>query len=464
MEVKSNEAKLKRIVSTFSLAVSVLLVLIKILIAYYSNSIGVFSEALNNGLDIITVAITFFAVRAATKPADQDHTYGHGKYENLSALFEIIIIAFLCFFIIYKSIFRIFLRNFSLQLNIYIFIVLGVSIVINIVRVYFIGKVAKKYNSFAFKAEFINYLSDIISSLIVISGLFFAKLGFFIADPIASIIVSIIILAFSFRLFIKVIRNLLDYIPKEITNKINNIIGSFPEIKTINKIKVHEVGDIKFINIVFSVNDNIYLSQLENIKENIKKKILCEIPNSEIVLEAKPLLAEDNIDCIVKEIILNEPGVKDLHNIFIYKVNDEFDLSIHVEMNKTISLSESDELTSKIEDLIKEKNKKIRNVYIHIEDAKSHENHESWDDITSVSEDFINKIKKSISDYVSRDTCHKFTVLERGGNYNISFHCRLDKNINIEEAHSIVSLMEKRIKNLSNKISDVSIHVEPNKS
>ena len=83
----------KRKVAFFSLLVSIFLVVIKVTIAYFTNSIGVFSEALNNGLDIVTVLITYLAIKISIRPADKDHTYGHGKYENLSAFLEISIIS-----------------------------------------------------------------------------------------------------------------------------------------------------------------------------------------------------------------------------------------------------------------------------------------------------------------------------------------------------------------------------------
>jgi len=211
--------KTKKRITLLSLIVSIFLVLTKIAIAYISNSIGVFSEALNNGLDLVAVLITFFAIRIAAKPADKDHTYGHGKYENLSAFIEIIVIFLLCSFIIYKSVQRIMNRDFVLTLNIYIFIILIISIILNIIRVYFIGRVAKKFNSFALKAEFLNYTSDIFGSIIVIAGLVLARYGFLLADPIASIVVASVVMFLSLRMSYKVVMNLLDYIPEEITEQ-----------------------------------------------------------------------------------------------------------------------------------------------------------------------------------------------------------------------------------------------------
>ncbi|MBM3705713.1 MAG: cation-efflux pump [Actinobacteria bacterium] len=454
----TDKVKYKRRVALFSLVISLVLVAIKIAVAYFSNSIGVFSEALNNSLDVVTVLITFLAVRMATRPPDKDHTYGHGKYENLSAMFEVLIIAFLSFFIIFKSIQRIVLRNFELELNNYIFIVLGISIIINVVRVYFVGNAAKKYDSFAFKAEFINYLSDIISSVIVITGLLFARSGFYLADPVASIIVSFIILGLSVRLAIKIVRNFLDYIPREITEKVSGLLEKMPEVESVNKVQIHEVGDIKFINLDISVNDNVYLTQLEAIKESIKETIAQNISGCQTMIEIKPHLSEDNIDCMVKEIAMGQPNVKDVHNMFIYRVDGQLDISIHLEMNRSLNLEESEKLTKKTELLIKEKIRDARNVYIHIEEEKSGAD---WDDITHKSEDLINRIKKDIEVYVSPETCHEFTILERRGVFNIAFHCRLSKSTGIKEAHTVISKIEDRIKHISENIGEVVIHMEP---
>ncbi|MBU4294178.1 MAG: cation-efflux pump [Actinobacteria bacterium] len=455
---KTNRLNSKRQVAMFSLVVTILLVIVKVLIAYLSNSIGVLSEALNNGLDLVTVLIVFLAIRMSTKPPDADHTYGHGKYENLSALFEIIVISLLCFFVIYKSIQRIILRDFELRLNNYVFIVLAISIIVNIIRVYFVGRAAKKFDSYAFKAEFLNYFSDIVSSLIVLIGLFFARAGFYLADPIASIIISIMILIFGARMAVTVIKNFLDYIPGEVTEKVRTIVNRIPEISSVDRILIHEVGNIKFINLRISVDDNIYLSRLENLKGKIADEITKDFPGSEIMVSARSSFSEENIDCKVKEILLDQEDIKDIHNIFIYNVDDKIDISVHVELKKSLSLAESEKLTALTEGLISEKINDIRNIYIHIEDEKSGEN---WNDITPRSEDMIKRIRAEISNYILPESCHNFTILERNGNYNIAFHCRLDKDMEVDSAHSIITKIENRIKHISASIGEVLVHVEP---
>jgi divalent metal cation (Fe/Co/Zn/Cd) transporter len=127
-------------------------------------------------------------------------------------------------------------------------------------------------------------------------------------------------------------------------------------------------------------------------------------------------------------------------------------------LSKSLNLVESEELTAKAEKRIKQEIQYIRNVYIHIEDKKSDEN---WNDITKESEKLIKKIEKQISDYIIKDSCHNFTILERKGYYNISLHCRLDRNMEIDSAHSVITALENNIKSISSNISEVIVHVEP---
>lgn len=448
----------KRRLSIFSLAVSIFLVAIKTIVAYTSNSLGVYSEALNNTLDIVTVLITFFAIRMSTRPADKDHPYGHGKYENFSAFLETLIIILLCFFIIYKSISRIINRDYELNISIYVFAALIFSIILNLIRVIYIAKIASRYNSIAFKADLINYSGDLISSVIVILGLVFVRYGINIADPIASIIVSLIILVFSIRLSVKTIRDLLGYIPVEITEKTEKELADFKEIKKVNNIKIQEVGNIKFINLDLSLKSSLHLSQVETIKERIKCSLAEKIPDCEIMIETKSDLPEESMEEVIKDIVLKEQKVKDIHNISVNNFKEGFNVTLHIELKKDIKLAEAETITRNMEDKIKNVSDKLNNIYIHIEV----ENHpEEWTDITDRSDLLINNIKNILTDFTDKDSCHNFAVLIKDGRYNISFHCRFDKNMDITSVHNLTSEMENLVKTNFKDIDELTIHAEP---
>jgi len=458
LNTNTRDKLIKKRIALFSLLVSIFLIVVKIIIAYLTNSLGVYSEVLNNGLDLVLVLITYIAIRASIKPADKDHTYGHGKYENFSALIELTIISLLSFFIIYKSIQRIIYKNFELNLVWYAYLVLAVSIAVNIIRVFFLNYAAKKYSSIAFRSNFINYTGDIFSSAIVLIGLIFAKFGIHIADPIASMIVAVILIIFTLRFSFRIVRNLLDYIPAEVTENINNILNGFPAIKKINNVKIHEVGNIKFMNIDLELDSNLHLSQVEKIKEDIRSSIISTYPESDIIIETKLALSENAIADRVKEIILNIPHVKDIHNIYIHNIDKYIDISVHIELTENVTLSDAEIITKFAENKLKELIAELRRIYIHIEDKK---NEEIYDDITDSSENLIKEVKNSISHHINPDTCHNFTVLKRNELFNLSFHCRLDSKLNIKKAHSIITEIEDDIKGNFKGINEIAIHVEP---
>jgi len=323
-----------------------------------------------------------------------------------------------------------------------------------------VGRAAKIHRSSVFEAEFLNYMTDIASSILIIVGLFFSRSGFLLADPIASIIVSVAVLVFGMRLSIKVFRNLLDYIPAEITDKIFDISKSFKEIKSINELRIHEVGNIKFINLDISLEKNLYLSQVEKIKERFKEKVEKDNPGCRIILETKTDYGKDDIYSKVKAIILNHKNIKDIHNINIYQVGDQIDISLHIQLIKNLDLVKTEKLTKKVESELKNEIISLRSIYIHIEEANIKE---SWKDITAGSESFINRIKEEIKEYAAPSTCHNFTILKRDNNYNIAFHCRLEKDLNVGQAHSVITIIENIIRKKFKNIDEISIHVEPNK-
>ncbi|MCJ7665742.1 MAG: cation diffusion facilitator family transporter, partial [Actinobacteria bacterium] len=353
---------------------------------------------------------------------------------------------------------RIIYGDFQLKINNYVFIILIFSVVLNIVRVYFVGRAAKEHHSSVFEAEFLNYMSDIASSIVIIIGLLLARAGFLLADPIASILISAAVLIISLRLSIKIFRNLLDYIPEEITDRVIRASKYFKEISSINELRIHEVGDIKFINLNISLEKNLYLSQVEKIKERFRKRVERDIPGCRIILETKTDYNRDDITSKVKEIILNHNNIKDIHNINIYQVEDRTDISVHILLKKDLDLRETEKLTKKVENEIKSKISSIRRIYIHIEETKIKE---SWKDITVDSRLFIDLIKQAIKDYVLPSMCHNFTILERNNSYNIAFHCRLEKDLNVSQAHSVITILERIIRKKFKNIGEISIHVEP---
>ena len=144
-------------VAFFSVLAAIALTSIKIIVGIWTNSLGILSEALHSGLDLVAAVITLFAVRVADKPADKTHNYGHGKVENLSALVETLLLLLTCFWIIYEAVHRLISGKTDLDINIWSFIVVIVSIAIDYSRSRALSRVAKKHNSQALEDHALHF-------------------------------------------------------------------------------------------------------------------------------------------------------------------------------------------------------------------------------------------------------------------------------------------------------------------
>ena len=206
----------KRLVAMSSVGVAVILTGGKLAVGLMTGSLGILSEAAHSGLDLVAAVVTFLAVRASSRPADSAHSYGHGKIENLSALFETLLLLGTCAWIIYEAIERLFFKEVAVEVSWWAFAVVLVSIALDYSRSRALLRVARKYQSQALEADALHFSTDIWSSGVVLAGLGLLLLADHTgsawlrkADTVAALGVAGIVIWISYRLGRKTIADLL---------------------------------------------------------------------------------------------------------------------------------------------------------------------------------------------------------------------------------------------------------------
>ncbi len=275
-------------VAFFSVLAAIALTSIKIIVGIWTNSLGILSEALHSGLDLVAAVITLFAVRVADKPADKTHNYGHGKVENLSALVETLLLLLTCFWIIYEAVHRLISGKTDLDINIWSFIVVIVSIAIDYSRSRALSRVAKKHNSQALEADALHFSTDIWSSGVVLIGLIFASFGFFFADPIAALFVALIVIYVSYKLGKKAIDALLDRSPEESVEKIEAVLQSAKGITRYHDLRVRTMGAETLIEMNIHVTAGITIEAAHKISHDVEHEILNAIERCEVHIHIEP--------------------------------------------------------------------------------------------------------------------------------------------------------------------------------
>src|SRR5258706_1715320 len=165
------EGREKKRAARLSVGSALLLVSLKTFLVVRTGSLGVLSEALHSGLDLLAAIITFLSVRMSDQPADERHPYGHGKFENFSAFVETGLLALTALYIVYEAFDRLFFHNVHIQPSLTAILVLLVAVMIDVTRARALAHVARKYSSDALEADALHSSTDVWSTIVVIAGI-----------------------------------------------------------------------------------------------------------------------------------------------------------------------------------------------------------------------------------------------------------------------------------------------------
>jgi cation diffusion facilitator family transporter len=270
---------------------------LKIIVGIITGSLGILAEAAHSALDLVAAIVTWLAVRTSGKPADQEHLYGHGKIENLSALFETFLLLLTCVWIIYEAVQRLFIKEVEVDASIWAFLVMIVSIVIDISRSRALYRAARKHRSQALEADALHFSTDIWSSSVVILGLIAVRIGnafpqaefLILADPIAALGVAAIVIVVGLRLGIRTVRALLDTAPAGVSERIKAQVEAIPGVLDCHRIRVRPSGPDYFVDVHVLLKGSLSLIEAHALTETIENSIQEILPHTDVTVHPEPL-------------------------------------------------------------------------------------------------------------------------------------------------------------------------------
>ena len=281
--------KEKKTVAISSIVAAVFLTSLKFIVGIITGSLGLLSEALHSCLDLVASVVTFFSVRFSDKPADKHHNFGHGKMENLSALIQTVLLLVTCGWIIYEALHRLTTKEVEVSVTVWSYVVVVVSIIVDISRSRALYRVAKKHNSQALEADAVHFSSDIWSSTAVLIGLLCVDFfDFPAADPIAALIVAVIILSVCYRLGKKAIDILLDKAPVQCYEYVADILDNHCEIKQYHNLKLRTAGADTFVSFNIHLDPTMSFADVHQFCDHLEKDIQDKIPRCEVYIHAEP--------------------------------------------------------------------------------------------------------------------------------------------------------------------------------
>jgi cation diffusion facilitator family transporter len=279
-----------------SVAVNLFLIVVKGGVGFLSGSIGLIAEAVHSLTDLTASILAVWGIRRAEQPPDAAHAFGHARYENLSSLLQMLIIGVASGILIYESILRILDGSYKdVTAEWWTFAVMGGSVVIDLATSRYLDKAAGEGGgSVALEADSFHFLSDMWGAIAVIVGLVFARFGVKLADPIAAIVVALVISYTAFRSGVRTTSILLDRAPpKAVMDRIIEVATATPEVRAVREVRARVSGNRVLLDMSISLDPTLSIQQAHEVAHQVSTELHRQVPQvMDAVVHAEPLGAQ----------------------------------------------------------------------------------------------------------------------------------------------------------------------------
>ena len=281
--------KLVKRATLSAVLISVFLIIIKLLTCWFTGSMSLFASLLDSSIDLLASGLNFFLVRYALKPADDDHTFGHGKAESLAALAQSTFIIGSASILLLSSIKSIIhptvIKSPLLGISVSI-----ISVIVTGILVLYQKHVIKETNSKAIEADMLHYSSDMFMNIAVIMALFLNWYGITYADACFAFFIALYIFYNACKIAYSAIQDLLDKaLPESDNQKIRDIVSSYANVRGFHDLKTRQSGPLKFIQLHLELDDDMPLIKAHAVADAIEKHISREFSPATVIIHQDPV-------------------------------------------------------------------------------------------------------------------------------------------------------------------------------
>ena len=272
-----------------SLAVSLLLVVLKGIAYLASDSVAMLASLADSALDLFTATLNIFAIHEALTPADAEHRFGHGKAEPLAGLEQGAFITASALFLVIEATSRI-IHPQPIENSLLALVVMCISLFAAICLVIYQRTVVAKTGSLAVAADQTHYFGDIATNVgVVLAIVLTTQLGWLRADPIIALLVAAILVGSAWLVFRRSLDQLMDReLPDEIRAEIVERIRRHPDIRSLHELKTRKAGLSTFIQVHIELDPHMPLARAHRISDAVEKDLCTRFPGAEVIIHQDP--------------------------------------------------------------------------------------------------------------------------------------------------------------------------------
>ncbi len=475
----------KRSAAIFSVAAASLMTLLKFITGVLTGSLGMLSEAAHSSVDLIASIITLLSVQVSDRPADEDHNYGHGKIESLSAFVETGIMFASCVWLVIEALRRIiFHHHLTLKPSIAPFIVLLCSIAVDFTRSRALGRIAREHRSDALAADSVHFATDMWASLAVMLGLAASYAGnrysiscIEYADPVAAVVVSGVIFRVSWRLARQTVDALLDATPttdptsnhphnkEQLRGNLIHDLSAIPGVMSVDRLRTRRSGANYFADITLGMPRNLTFQRSEQITMEATEAVQRHLPGADVVVHTVPTasIAEsvhDRVRAVAARRNLS------IHEISVQHIDGGLHVEQHLEVDETMPLREAHELVTHLEAEMRSEVPDITSILTHIESEPATIERPASLEPDRELEVRLRRVAEAFPEILD---IHEVFVTRRsaraasasGDHIQVTCHCTLPDDLPMARVHAVITALEGAFKLVAPEVDRLLIHPEP---
>jgi cation diffusion facilitator family transporter len=450
----------KEQVALTSIAASAALTVAKGVVGVLTGSLAILSEAGHSLIDLGATVMTYAAVRISGKPADEEHHYGHGKVESISALAETTLLFLLAGVVTWEAVKRLTEQeDHTVIANAWAFGVIAVSVAIDFFRSRALSHTAKQTQSQALEADALHFSSDLWASLAVLIGLAGVRLGVWWADSAAALAVAALVCFAGWRLGKRTIDTLTDVAPAGAAEKITAAAAKVPGVVAVDHVRARAVGEKTFVDLTVAVSRTLPLDRVSALKDAIAAAIRQRLPGAEPTVITDPV-ALDNETVMDRVMVIARNRALAVHHVTVHDLNDRLAISLDLEVDGKLSLREAHALADGLESAIAGELGASVEIDTHIEPLQPHRAAGR-----EAPPERVQAVTNALAEFAAdgRTLCdvHNVRVRETDDGEIVNFHCRVDPSLSVQAVHEKVDSLERALRQRSPSIKRVIGHAEP---
>ena len=430
----------------------------KFVVGIAIGSLALISEALHSSVDVVATVVTWMAVKFSDRPADEQHHYGHGKIESLSALGVIAMLYVLAGGILVESYSRLHEGAPPPTLSAIPFVVLLIDIAVNFWRARALHRTARETQSQALAADALHFASDVLGSTAVIVGLVLSGLGYAWGDTAAAISVAVMISVLGLRLGRSTIETLLDQAPKGVPERAAAAIRAVPGVVGVERLRARMVGSTHFIDAIVQVPRSYPIDRVEDIKRMAQDAVAKVLGDADLTFTAVPV-ARDNESVRERIMVIARNSGLAVHHVTVHDLGGKLTVSIDLEVDGEMTLTAAHDIAHELERSIREEFGEDVEVDTHIEPLEP-----ELPQGTDAGADRVEIIKEALTRFSADGAIHDIhnvRVRDTDAGEIVNFHCRAAPSMSVIKVHDCVDEIERALRRAFPTVKRVISHAEP---